>query len=340
MRNVWKKFVLENILKKIDTEKVKSCTFVHDCDIGADNLVQQYWPKATIKYDPNHFSKKQCNQIDSFCSENADLKKIKDRIKSFYKILLHDRTQTLEEKVEKWRNSLDHYMSTENWNENENGPTIQLLKQLIQKFEKTFCEVDPNYSTNCCESFNKARSLLADKDKAWRISWRLRAYISIIRWNEIDWIQKILNEFSIYDAPHTTGQRMRIKREETKMERKTEEYKKKKNVKRKETKEKYKVKPSEKNVHKYKNEKKKESLSPFQKLVLEAILANSTEDKKFVSFERILKFVIRYSEPFKSGQAKKIVQSQLTRMFNNRIIICKKKSYALAISNEKAIEMF
>lgn len=88
-------------------------------------------------------------------------------------------------------------MRTENWNENENCQTIQLSKHLFKKIEKAFCEVDPNYLTNCCESFNKARTNLTDKDKAWRISWRLLAHISIIRWNEIKWFHKIVNEFVI-----------------------------------------------------------------------------------------------------------------------------------------------
>lgn len=67
---------------------------------------------------------------------------------------MHDRTTTLEEKVKKWQSSLYHFIETENWTKEENEQTIQLLKQIIQNFEKTFSEINPNFDTNGCESFN------------------------------------------------------------------------------------------------------------------------------------------------------------------------------------------
>ena len=85
-----------------------------------------------------HYTKSQLNKIDSAYSENHELKQIKERIKSFYSILIHDRTTILEEKVKKWQNSLDHFIGTENWTKKENELTIQILKQIIQKFVKNF----------------------------------------------------------------------------------------------------------------------------------------------------------------------------------------------------------
>ena len=308
------KICLENILNRIDIKQVNHSTFIHDCDISADNLVNDIWPSANIKYDPNHFCKKQCNKIDSICSGNVELNDIKERIKKFYSILLHDRCQTLEEKVKKWRNSLDHFIESENWNNKENSIAIELLRQLIQKFEKTFSEIDPNYSTNSCESFNKARTLLADKGTAWRVSWRLNAYISIIRWNEIEWIQKILNAFEIFDAPLTQGQNIRKKRESTKEIRKTEESRKSRNKKRKENNNKYKLQPSDKNIHNYLKERVKKvkragkatrSLSKYQKIVLEAVCAHQTEDNEFVSFRKIMDHITKYSDFNELCQIKK-----------------------------------
>lgn len=124
---------------------------------------------------------------------------------------MHDKTTTLEEKVKKWQSSLDHFIGTENWTKEENELTIQLLKQIIQNFEKILSEINPNFDTNGYESFNRARTTLADKDTGWRISWRLRAYVSIIRWNDENWIQRILKSFEIYDVPLTNSKKQEPK---------------------------------------------------------------------------------------------------------------------------------
>lgn len=342
--NIMEKIALEAILKQNDISKVPSVTVVHDCDIGANNIIQDLWPTANVLYDPNHFTRSQSRKIDRICSENIELNSIKERITKFYSCLMHDRTLDLDKKVSNWKNALNHYIETEGWTQENNGKTIEALKNLIEEFSKTFSEVNSNFSTNICESFNKARCLLANKDTAWRISWRLRAYISIIRWNDDNWIQTILNEFEIYDNDQTCSQISRQKRNLTKSNRKTEISRKNRSIKRLETKNKYKLKPNEKNANKYKDDTDETKpkvlrLSRNQKILLKFIMILTTEDKKYVSKQKLFKRIIETEENATPGYFKQIFASQLTRMLHDDIVIRKKNSYALSISREDAIEL-
>ena len=332
------KKTLKKMLTQTSIEKSINCTFIHDCDIGADNIVRKLWPSALILYDPNHYTKSQSRKIQSICSENTDLNAIKERLVRFYSMLMHDRQKSLEEKVEEWKGSLDHYISTEGWTTENNSQAIEALRQLIEKFSTTFNKINPKYSTNPCESFNKTRCILANKDIAWRVSWRIRAYISIIRWNDQNWIQTILREFDIFDDTLTLSQKNRQKRTTTKSIRETEEYKKNRAIKRKQTKEKYKLKSNEKNIHEYledKISKKKKSnsenikkgLSKYQKLILSAIIAYETEDKKYVFDKKIHDYIVKYEENLNLGTLKKTIKNQITRMIRSGLLKRKKNSY-------------
>lgn len=91
-----------------------------------------------------------------------------------------------------------------------------------------FSKIDPHFSTNACESFNHARAMIANKDVAWRLSWRIRAFISIIRWNEDDWVKIILNEFQIYEINDSIAKRKKNERKMKRIIERTPEFKKKK----------------------------------------------------------------------------------------------------------------
>lgn len=108
---------------------------------------------------------------------------------------MHDRLQNLYQKVSNWKNSLQHFIETEGWTIENDSKAIDTLKKLIDDFSGTFGSINPNYSANGCEAFNKARCLLADKDTFWRLSWLLRAYIP-------KFIKLFWNEFDIYDNEH------------------------------------------------------------------------------------------------------------------------------------------
>lgn len=177
------KISLTTILNRINLTNLKSVVIVHDCDIQADSLIKKHWTEATLKYDPNHFCSTQLRLIDELCNDKL-LKRIKERLKTFYSSLLHNRTLDLEEKISQRKKSLNHYIQTENWTSENNAETINTLETVINTLVSSFSKIDPSLSTNINESFNNARATIASKRIGWRRRWRIRAYISIIRWND------------------------------------------------------------------------------------------------------------------------------------------------------------
>lgn len=340
------KISLTTILDRINITNLKSVVIVHDCDIQADSLIKKHWSEAIIKYDPNHFCSTQLRLIDELCNDKH-LKGIKERLKKFYSSLLHNRTLDLEEKISQWKNSLNHYIQTENWTSENNAETINALETVIKTLMSSFSKVDPNLSTNINESFNNARATIANKRIGWRRSWRIRSYISIIRWNDPHWVSTIYNEFKIDEQCQTMGERRRMERETLRLLERTESYKKKRAVYKKSVKNKFKTKKNEKNLHEYKvctkpavkKTKRKTALSHNQKIVIESIFSQATEDKKYVSMSKILTYIIKYESSNESDFKKSKYKSQITRLVNNGILKKKKMSYKLKISNDQVKEI-
>lgn len=172
------KISLTTILNRINLTNLKSVVIVHDCDIQADSLIKKHWTEATIKYDPNHFCSTQLRLIDELCNDKL-LKRIKERLKTFYSSLLHNRTLDLEEKISQRKKSLNHYIQTENWTSENNAETINTLETVINTLVSSFSKIDPSLSTNINESFNNARATIASKRIGWRRRWRIRAFLSL-----------------------------------------------------------------------------------------------------------------------------------------------------------------
>ena len=68
-------------------------------------------------------------------------------------------------------------------------------------------------------------------------------------------------------------------------------------------------------------------LSHYQVLILEAISANSTEDKKYMSSQKIINHVLKYQDS--SCDPAIAANAQLTRLTNSQIILKRKRSYSL-----------
>ena len=222
----FEKIALEKILNKIQISDEIKMIFVHDSDISADSIVSKKYPFCDIKYDPNHYVKTQKSIIDSYCSEDKLLKKFNEKIKNFYSDLMHDTEKNIEIKMEKWKNMVNCFITNQNWSEKENSDTIQNLKNLIDELSESFSKIDPLYTTNGCESFNHSRAMLANKDIAWRLTWRIRAFISIIRWNCDNWVEVILNEFQIFNINDSIAKRKKMVRKNKRIIEKTTKYKK------------------------------------------------------------------------------------------------------------------
>lgn len=106
----------------------------------------------------------------------------------------------MDEKITKWAEAPDHFAKLEDLDPEYNKNSIELLKEKVNELSKTFELVDSKYNTNSIESFNFTRAVLANKNTAFRISWRILSYIAIIKWNHPYWEQIIYDSFKL-DIP-------------------------------------------------------------------------------------------------------------------------------------------
>ena len=54
---------LFKIIENSQINNIEKLIFVHDCDLTDEKIIKEYLPKATIKFDPNHYAKNQENYI-------------------------------------------------------------------------------------------------------------------------------------------------------------------------------------------------------------------------------------------------------------------------------------
>lgn len=137
-----------------------------------------------------------------------------------------------------------------------NKDSIETLEKLVNEISNTFDQIQPQYSTNPIESFNHSRATIASKNIAFRITWRIRAYISIIMWNVRYPMSRIYGAFGLY-LPDDV-----IRYQKKKYDQKTrtreimsqDSNKKLRALKRKIRRSKYKLNPSDKMIHQYADE--------------------------------------------------------------------------------------
>lgn len=263
------KISLFEILERSELSEIKNLTFIHDCDLTDGNLIEEKLPNSTIKFDPNHLCKKNKKLIDQICSEDPDLKDLSERIQNYYSILLHDKEMPLNEKIDKWENMKNYFLEEESLIINYNATAIEKLEALIKKISISFDQIDPEFSTNPIESFNHARAALANKYFAFRTSWRIRAYLTIIKWCDPFFEQRIFNAFNL-PIPESIVQEMNDRKNKKETKKKitnTKEYKIKIANKKKKRRSMYKLGPKETMVHNYENEKvKKQIIEKVEKI--------------------------------------------------------------------------
>ena len=351
------KICLESIIENSHLIDIDELIFIHDCDLSDEYLIQEMLPNAEIYFDPNHYGKKMKKSIKKFLVEkkNKILKKLSERIEKFYDILLHDRQTTFEEKKQKWEKLPQHFIECEKWDEEEYEEEIQILKELVDEYIDTFDDVLPCYGTNVIESFNHCRALLANKNMAWRLSWRVRCYISIIKWNSPVWEQLIFQRFDL-ELPKEAIQyeekinRLKDKRREIES---TDVFKIERAKKKKLMKEKYKLNGNEICLHDYadyddsedntstesnnKIKKRKEkskksnssSVPETEKWIFEALRSLTKKTGHFISFKKIYDKIVKMHGSDQLIITEKRIKSQLTRLVNNEKLIEKKNTYSL-----------
>lgn len=330
------------LFKIIDYTKLSmhhNLLFIHDCDLTDEKIIQDHLPDAVIKFDPNHFSKKNKKLINQFCSQYDDLKDLSEKIESYYSILIHDKNLSVDEKITKWAEVPDHFIKLEDLDPEYNKNSIELLKEKVKELSKTFELVDSKYNTNSIESFNFTRAVLANKNTAFRISWRIRSYIAIIKWNHPYWEQIIYDSFKLdipKDLKDYQAQREKMINEKKKIT-KTDEFKKKRAIKRKVKNSKYKTNLKDTCIHHYcddiikKNRGK--SINDFtgvQKAILITIRVNTSADKPYISLNKLKNKMLENYYHEDSKRNRSIIKAQITRLVNQNILFHKRSSYALA----------
>lgn len=113
-----------------------------------------------------------------------ELRNHSEKIENFYSVLIHEKESTPQEKIIKWLGVLDHFFQTEDLDDEYNKDVIEKLKKFGTELSPSFNEIDSNLNTNTIESFNYTWGLITNKNNSYRISWRIRSYISIIKWND------------------------------------------------------------------------------------------------------------------------------------------------------------
>lgn len=335
---------LNHIIERTQIDSLSNLTFIHDCDLTDHKLISEKLPLAKIKFDTNHLCKKTKKIINQICMNDQDLKNLNELIQNFFSILLHDKNFNNEEKLQKWESMPNYFIEHEDLDPEYNAKALKTLDELISDISDTFSKVDPEYTTNPIESFNHSRASIASKNTAFRISWRIRAYVSIIKWNVPYWKKAIFDSFQLTLPNHVMLHEKALV--ETKRKKatttKTDAYKKKRAIKRKIKANKYKVSSKDKMVHNYaddmledissmdvRNKRRKGKFSPVQQLIIDAISALATEDKPFVPYNKIMKYITTYFDTSKYARPQFVIRSQVTRLVNMNILIQKRFSFKL-----------
>ena len=333
---------LFKIIENTDINNIDHLFFVHDCDLTDEKMIKEYLPKAIIKFDPNHYAKKNKKIIENFCSKNFELKDLSEKIENFYSILIHEKESSTEEKITKWLGVPDHFIQSEDLDETQNKDAIEKLKKFVAQLAPTFNDIDSNLNTNAVESFNYTRALIANKNNAYRISWRIRSYIAIIKWNDPYWESTILNAFDIEITEELKiFQEKRLKKKnKKKLITNTAEYKKKIANQKKKRKAKYKVTNKDKCVHHYHDDSQPDpyvfgfsinKFSKFQRAIIIAITLNTFEDKKYMSTNKIINTIKKTYPNENEASLRKNIQSQLTRLTHDGILSLKRLAYSLSV---------
>jgi hypothetical protein len=90
-----------------------------------------------------------------------------------------------EEKREMWMGALAHYTREESkWKHKNDPAAVACLEGFLLAAAPELSRYQRENSTNVVESLNSLRAKKAGKDYAWKSSWRGRAYVGVLEFNE------------------------------------------------------------------------------------------------------------------------------------------------------------
>lgn len=211
--------VLNNFQKNYKDKRVTG--HVQDGDLGAINIVRTYNKNILIYFDPNHIKGKFDRILEKFDEKGGHcFSPFKNKLISFFKILLYNKTLSTNQKKFQWTNVLNHLTGqyglclhsfinisnspdpiTIEYNEEESSSN-EFVDNYDQEealpSEANFPEaiINPHYTTQSNEAIHSTKVKFANKNIKWSSSFEGRMALNVLHKNKpyvyyIDLLQKL-----------------------------------------------------------------------------------------------------------------------------------------------------
>ena len=178
--------------------------YVHDNDARARKVITEAGWNIEEKLDPGHVFKCFERHIISFRRSNGKiLSDIEDSLKKWFRTLIYSSELSSEQKVYQWINAINHYRGCHVyckhgqekpcvvWQHATDAGKVQLLLDFLRKSAKFLRQVDPRFSTQINESFNRRKTIFAPKNVCWNYSYNARVLMAALLQNEEDGILQL-----------------------------------------------------------------------------------------------------------------------------------------------------
>ena len=163
-------------LVKSDTIQ-QAMTFVSDGDSKPGHVLSKEGVQCEQTKDENHTIK----------SYFASVKKRHDDLLKLFRYVFKDPELNVEEKIMKWQSFKRLFEKDEEKVREEVFNSFDTLTYL-------FRIIKPGIHTNYNEAFNALKSRLLEKDKAWKLGFIVRCFVSVLAYNHPDW-KTLLRQF-------------------------------------------------------------------------------------------------------------------------------------------------
>ena len=157
--------------------------YVHDGDLAAEVIILNTGLDLQQVFDPNHFIPTILNKYDK-SGQTSLLSSISTRLIKRFKRIFHDDSIPDEAKKEAWKQSYDHYVSDDDWDQRANPDAQRALQKFLFDSSIAFDFMKPHITTNINESFHALKAEFAPKSVCWKYSFVLRMCVAIVAFNE------------------------------------------------------------------------------------------------------------------------------------------------------------
>lgn len=205
--NLMESVGVERGIKFLINNGVKAANYCHDKDNKTRKLFSDNWPSLNELLDRNH-TKNAIERRFTKNNTNQCLRGLKDKIIQFFYYLLK-KCADVEQMKKYWENMTNHFCGNHDhcpkhkntcfvWKKKEDNFAISQLNKFILETTPLFDKVSPKHSTQSNESSNSLRAKYTDKDKAWKTSYPIRVFASILQKNSpYRWMYPIMEKIGI-----------------------------------------------------------------------------------------------------------------------------------------------